>query len=173
MHAARRVGDRRSARPVGGRRSGWRKRLLRVPAAGAAAAVALILTGGSAAAAAPHWTLVSSPDANSTQDNDLGAVSCSGAKFCMAVGDYGDSTTGHFQSLAEKWNGHTWALVGTPDTSKDLYTLSGVSCRSATFCMAVGFYANGTGRYRTLTEKWNGTSWAKVSSPTPAPSTTF
>jgi hypothetical protein len=146
-------------------RSGWRKRL---PAAGAAAAVVLMLAGGgaTAAAAVPHWTLVSSPDASSTADNYLTAVSCTGARFCMAVGDYVDVATANFRALAEKWNGRTWALVNTPIISgKHPYELAGVSCPSARFCMAAGFYANGTGHYQTLIEKWNGKSWAKVTSP--------
>jgi hypothetical protein len=153
-------------------RSGARKRLLWRPAAGVAAAVVLMLAGGGGAAAAaapapaPQWTLVGSPDASSTADNYLTAVSCSGARFCMAVGDYVDSATANFATLAEKWNGRTWALVNTPAISaKHLYELAGVSCPSARFCMAAGFYANGTGHYQTLTEKWNGKSWAKVSSP--------
>jgi hypothetical protein len=152
----------------GGFPSGRRKRLLRLPAAGVAAAVVLMMTGGSATAAAatPNWTLVSSPDASSPVDNSLAAVSCSSARFCMAVGDYGDSTTGLFRSLAEKWNGSAWTLVSTPAIrGKHLYDLAGVSCPSARFCMAAGFYANRTGHYQTLIEKWNGKHWAKVSSP--------
>jgi hypothetical protein len=152
----------------GNLRSGTRKRLLWRPAAGVATAVVLMLAGGGAAVAAPapKWTLVSSPDASTTADNYLTAVSCSGGKFCMAVGEYVDVATANFRALAAKWNGRTWALVNTPTISaKHLYELTGVSCPSARFCMAAGVYANGTGHYQTLTEKWNGKSWAKVRSP--------
>ena len=152
---------------AGDLRPGWRKRLLGLPTAGVAAAVVLMLAGGAAAAApAPRWTVVSSPDASSTADNYLTAVSCSGARFCMAVGGYVDSATANFRALAEKWNGHSWALVSTPTISgKHMYELAGVSCPSARFCMAAGFYANGSGHYQTLIERWNGTNWAKVRSP--------
>ena len=41
--------------------------------------------------------------------------------------------------------------------------LTGVSCTSASFCMAVGDYVNSGGHLQTLTEAWNGKSWSLVS----------
>jgi hypothetical protein len=46
--------------------------------------------------------------------------------------------------------------------------LAGVSCGSATHCIAVGSYANSTGTELTLAEVWNGTDWSIQ--PTPSPS---
>lgn len=58
-----------------------------------------------------------------------------------------------------------WTLVSTPDSSTTADNeLSGVSCPNTSFCMAVGYYGNGTAD-QTLTLRWNGTKWAKVSSP--------
>jgi hypothetical protein len=43
--------------------------------------------------------------------------------------------------------------------------LFGVSCASATACVAVGNGTQGSGASGTLTESWNGTSWTVVPSP--------
>jgi hypothetical protein len=69
-----------------------------------AAAVALMLASGgaTAAAAVPHWMLVSSPDESTTADNYLTAVSCAGARFCMAAGIY-FSAAFSWQTLTEQW----------------------------------------------------------------------
>jgi hypothetical protein len=73
----------------------------------------------------------------------------------MAVGDYVDSATANFATLAEKWNGRTWALVNTPAISaKHLYELAGVSCPSTGYCMAAGIYFGAALFWQTLTEQW-------------------
>jgi len=41
-------------------------------------------------------------------------------------------------------------------------SLAGVSCRSRTFCIAVGASLSGT-----LTERWNGSSWSILPTPNP------
>ena len=61
-----------------------------------------------------------------------------------------------------------WRLVTSPNVdgiSQDNY-LDGVSCVGSAFCMAVG-YIDGASSDKTLIQKWNGTSWATVSSPDP------
>jgi hypothetical protein len=109
------------------------------------------------------WSRLSSPNPGDTQGNFLSAVSCASATFCMAVGY---QTTGQAdQNLSEKWNGIRWSLVSSPATSSTQSDgLDGVSCASATFCMAAGSYSTG-GKDRTLTENWDGTRWNLVSSP--------
>jgi hypothetical protein len=51
------------------------------------------------------------------------------------------------------------------------YQITGVSCVSATFCMAVGSSARRSSGVdisgKTLVERWNGTRWSTVASPTP------
>jgi hypothetical protein len=44
-------------------------------------------------------------------------------------------------------------------------SFSGVSCPSATFCLAVGSHLAPSGARRALAEKWNGTSWRVVAAP--------
>jgi len=112
------------------------------------------------------WSIVSSPNTSATQDNDLIGVSCTSASSCTAVGNF--YTGSYDQTLIERWNGTTWSIVSSPNTSatqdNDLF---GVSCISASSCTAVGsFY---TGSYdQTFIEQWNGTAWSIVSSPNPS-----
>lgn len=136
--------------------------------AGTAVLAGLVLFGGSAAAAAaptsaPHWTLMASTDTSTTANNQLQRVSCVSTKFCMAVGDYAGATSA--QALVLKWNGAKWTTVSSPDSSAaEDNELQGVSCVSASFCMAVGENVHGS-TPQILMLKWNGTKWAAESSP--------
>ena len=112
------------------------------------------------------WSIVTSPNATTTENNQLNGVSCVSASDCWAVGHY-TYTNGVAQTLIEQWNGTSWSIVTSPNTStvQGNYPLS-VSCVSASDCMAVGYYYTGSGGYyQTLTEGWNGTSWSIVTSP--------
>ena len=52
-------------------------------------------------------------------------------------------------------------LLAVPEANAE-----GLSCKSATLCLAVGSQAQGTATH-TLVESWNGRSWSKVPSPDP------
>ena len=109
------------------------------------------------------WSIVTSPNTSTTENNDLNSVSCTSTSFCMAAGDY--NTGSDDQTLIEEWNGTSWSIVTTPDTSTTQGNLlNGVSCTTSTFCMAAGLYVPGT-YDQTLIEEWNGTSWSIVTSP--------
>ena len=109
-------------------------------------------------ASATDWT-----DANAAAgsgSNQLNAVTCATASFCVAVGLQGASSGG--EPLIEQWNGSAWSVVpgvAEPPSAND--TLTGVSCAGPSFCMAVG--STGAGA---LAEIWNGTTWSAT---TPAP----
>ena len=110
------------------------------------------------------WSIVSSPNATTTQFNGLGGVACTSSSQCWAVGDYYDSNNHVDQTLIEHWDGSSWSIVSSPSTStSDGNVLSGVACSSASQCRAVGSYGNNTNGY-TLTEQWDGSSWSVVSS---------
>ncbi len=109
------------------------------------------------------WSLVTSPNTSSTQDNGLNTVSCTSTSFCFATGGYNNGTS--LQTLTERWNGSSWSLVSSPNTSSiEINFLNGVSCVSKGFCMAAGNYSNGSND-QTLIERWNGSTWSIVSSP--------
>jgi len=111
------------------------------------------------------WTIVSSPNTSSTQNNVLDAVGCASSSQCWAVGYY-DSGRGIMQTLIEQWDGTSWTIVSSANTlALESNFLHGITCASASECWAVGYSADPTGRvYQTLIEQWNGTSWAIVSS---------
>jgi hypothetical protein len=91
-------------------------------------------------------------------DAFLVAISCASSTDCTAVGGEASSRT-RSGPLAEQWNGHRWRVTQASDpagvTAGNLY---GVSCASATNCVAVGT-AQGRNRDVTLSERWNGRSW--------------
>jgi hypothetical protein len=73
----------------------------------------------------------------------LTSVSCTSVTACTAVGYYTGSGS-ITVTLAEAWNGSSWAVQSTPNPAiATAAVLHGVSCTSATTCTAVGEYDNG------------------------------
>jgi hypothetical protein len=105
------------------------------------------------------WVIQPTPHPQTTKGSPLvrlglSGVSCTSATACTAVGGYSD--LGNNLTLAEAWNGNTWAIEPTPNVSGA--TLSSVSCTSARACTAVGGLSDGTSFTRV--EVWNGETWA-------------
>jgi hypothetical protein len=94
-------------------------------------------------------------------------VSCTSSTSCTAVGNFTNSV-GTDVTLAEVWNGTSWAMASTPNSigAQGSY-LFGLSCISASACTAVGDYSNSAGGDVTLAEAWNGTLWAIAPTPNP------
>ena len=116
------------------------------------------------------WSIVPSPNTSSTQDNQLNAVSCSGASACVAVGTQSSSSTGQQQTLIESWNGSVWSIVPSPNTSPTQDNLlSGVSCTGPSACVATGGGGTTRSAQQTLIESWNGSVWSIVPSPNTSP----
>ena len=113
------------------------------------------------------WTIVSSPNTSTTQVHFLLGVACVSASDCWAVGYYFNGITSTYQTLIERWDGTSWAIVTSPNTLDGQRNfLVNVTCVSASNCWAVGYSYNGlTATNQTLIERWDGTSWAIVSSP--------
>jgi putative hemolysin len=113
------------------------------------------------------WTELPT-DAAVAPDPSLSSVSCSSAVFCVAVGR--TQATGGFSGFAqpvehaliETWNGTSWAVQPNPAAALAGSALNGVSCRSSTYCIAVGGHHEAV-----LAEVWNGTSWTLQSLPRP------
>ena len=116
-----------------------------------------------AASSTLTWAIAPSPNTSSTQNNDLSAVSCTSPTACVSVGAFNNGTND--QTLVETWNGTTWAITPSPNTSPTQNNnLNAVSCPSPKTCVAVGYSYDGT-RFRTLIETWDGTAWTITSSP--------
>jgi hypothetical protein len=111
----------------------------------------------------------------------LNSVSCASATFCVAVGrahahssiSEGYGPLGAYipavrarieaeRALVEVWNGTNWTVQPNPGAALPGSGLNGVTCRSSTFCIAVGFHLEAV-----LVEVWNGTSWRLQGTPRP------
>ncbi len=104
------------------------------------------------------------------------AISCPTTTFCVAAGNYLD-TSGRSEPLIETWSGGTWTATKAalpsnaasdagPNFPND-YTFS-VSCASATSCVAVGQYTTTAGVFLPLIDTLSGSSWSAVSPSLPS-----
>ena len=59
-----------------------------------------------------------------------------------------------------------WGVVSSPNVNPRANALNGVAASSSTDAWAVGWYAVGGNVDRSLTERWDGTSWTVVPTPT-------
>src|SRR5262249_15611125 len=98
----------------------------------------------------------SAPVPHGAQFSELNGVTCTAAASCVAVGDYVTSS-GANVTLAERWNGSTWAIQPTPNpsTAQSFSFLGDISCIAPAACEAVGLSDAGI-----FAERWNGTSWS-------------
>jgi hypothetical protein len=112
-----------------------------------------------------NWSIVPSPNTSTLLDNDLAEVSCTSTTSCIAVGTAMSPT--HFaQTLVEKFDGVNWSIMSSPNTSPTQpQFLNGLTCQSATLCVAVGAYEIVPGLTQTLVLTYNGTNWAITPSP--------
>ena len=113
------------------------------------------------------WALQAIPDPTGSTQSQLQAVACPSSTRCQAVGYYNNSSNG-VSTVAERWNGTTWALRTTPNPGTTQSDLQAVACPSTTDCEAVGYQDNSSGVFVTLAEDWNGTTWAVQTTPSPA-----
>jgi len=116
-----------------------------------------------------NWTFQPSISLGAAMHPVLSGVSCTSANACTAVGSMKhiycplacnrgmQIVTG---TMAMQWNGTGWSWVPTYPSQATPSSLSGVSCPSATACVAVGSSSSGT-----LAETWNGTAWTIQTTP--------
>src|SRR5439155_4825174 len=87
-------------------------------------AIGVFLTMFSFAANPPmgSWSIVASPDADTTRQNELNGVTCVSASDCWTVGNYYSSANA-YQTLIEHWDGNAWTLVPSPTSDSTQTTL--------------------------------------------------
>jgi hypothetical protein len=117
------------------------------------------------------WAVQAVPIPAGALSGGLSAVSCASAASCAAVGSY--TTKSAIRTLAEQWDGTTWAVRPTPTPSgadTQSLTLAGVWCVSPASCTAAGSYVATTAPNvsRALAEYWDGSAWALEPTATPA-----
>ena len=115
------------------------------------------------------WSKQTTPDPDGTgagASNQLVFVSCTSARSCWAVGDYGSISggTGTILNEALRWNGKKWSLVATPNpagtANEDQDELFGVRCTSGSNCWAVGEQEESGGSDLNQALRWKGTKWS-------------
>ena len=129
------------------------------------------------AAAAPavagtsKWQQVPTPNIGSS-DNVLAAIAGSSPSDIWAVGSVLPTSNATIaRPLAVHYNGTAWADVPTPPVGPEASSFYGVAALPDGTAWAVGIHTRNSGHTAvTLTEHWNGQSWAVVSSPHPGPS---
>lgn len=134
-------------------------------------------TGGEATLAerwnGTSWSIQRTSNPAGATSSSLLGVSCASLRSCTAVGSF-TNRTGDEATLAERWNGSSWAMQRTPNPAGTTRSrLEGVSCASTRSCTAVGFwyYVGLPSSEVVLAERWNGTSWSVQRTPTPAGAT--
>lgn len=102
-----------------------------------------------------EWSLQTPPAAF----GGLRSVTCSSSTACAAV-----STTA---LLVVLWDGRTWTQRELPRPSERANHLLGISCTSATSCIAVGEWEAGGGTTTALSELLEGSTWTVQTPATP------
>ncbi|MDQ5824496.1 MAG: S-layer homology domain-containing protein [Chloroflexota bacterium] len=121
----------------------------------------------SAPPCSPNWTLVSSEN-RVTRSSQLLGISGASPNDIWAVGFYEDGPTSSNRTLIEHWNGTEWVRVPSYNEGTDDNILRGVVAVSANDAWAVGsYYDTAASKWRSLIVRWNGTSWYRVSAPSP------
>lgn len=148
------------------------------------AAGTLMTNGNQSGALLEHWNgskwALSTFAPSGQAYQEFNAVTCDGPSDCWAVGTAGPNPQNSDflpifpgavgdQGLVEHWNGEAWSLTTNPvAASPEGRYLAGVTCVTKTNCWISGTTTNSSGRSAgSLTERWNGSSWVVVSSPTP------
>jgi hypothetical protein len=108
------------------------------------------------------WTTAATPNPAKSSAG-LNAVSCYTKAFCLAVGDEGPTSDATSEAFSEEMGPKGWAIVPAPRLG-DQASFTGVSCRAADWCVAVGWVGSNS---HPVAELWNGTSWKDLDAPAP------
>ena len=122
-----------------------------------------------------QWTIVPSPNPlpkDFLNQNVLESVTAVSSQDVTAAGFILDATLQHELTLIEHWNGKKWSIVPSPNGSTASgveNVLTGVSAFSSNDLYAVGFVndAATSGQPETLVERFDGSKWSIIPSPTP------
>ena len=112
-----------------------------------------------------QWTVQAVPNPGPNV-NQLNAVACATASWCVAVGYYDTETTPPTLPLVEVWDGSSW-MTETVPAPPGGGILDGVACQSQSACEAVGQSFPSSGALA-LAYGWDGSAWSLQAAPNPA-----
>jgi len=107
------------------------------------------------------WKRLAVPRPRGARKSELGGLACFSAADCMAVGNY-TSASGHFLPFAVRWHDGRWRVLTVPAVPRQhLTTFQGISCPTASQCVAVGNTEDNTrGRFfHAFAEVWSAGKW--------------
>jgi len=130
-----------------------------------------------------RWARVASPNAfgqSGQRVTNLASVTATSARFALAVGAFSsDPASSALESLSLRWRGSAWEQVASPNPGgvtgvADFTSLASVSAVSAENAWAVGDDTDASsGALDSVVLHWNGSKWARVSSPNPSTTATY
>ncbi len=106
------------------------------------------------------WTDTEVAGALNQANASVNSVSCTSASFCVAGGYFQDSSGR--QAFVSTYNGTSWTDAQIAGALNKLYGYAGVdsvSCTSASFCVAGGYYVGNSGATQAFVSTYNGTVW--------------
>ena len=109
------------------------------------------------------WSVVPSPNPGAQRDI-LTSVAAISDNDVWATGEQMD-TAGTWHTLAEHWDGTSWAVVPSADPGAGGNEFFGVHAVSSTSVYAVGAESGSSFPDKALIEHWNGSKWSVLSSP--------
>jgi len=120
------------------------------------------------------WKVTSSPSPGAGGAS-LTDVSCRSPASCVAVGYEQPSATSQLgHTLLESFNGSTWSVTVSPNPGAGGDFLAGVSCISASTCVAVGHDGKvAGGPTKSLVEMLQAGSWKAASTASPGTGNNF
>jgi hypothetical protein len=104
------------------------------------------------------WQIEKPPTPLGALGGELGAISCTPADACTAVGAFNLSSNSS-RVLVERETGGTWSLQ-TASSPTDSNSLDDLSCPSDAACVAVG-----NANAKPAAEAWNGSAWSLEQTP--------
>jgi hypothetical protein len=113
------------------------------------------------------WTVVRTPNTGPNFNSFYGGAASQG--WAWAVGEHLNSQY-QDRALVEVWNGKKWSIADVPQPGDVRDMLFAASALSRSDVWVVGDQENGNGRFETLAERWNGSTWTVVPTPDPGSS---
>jgi len=110
------------------------------------------------------WTVVPTPNTGVNFNSFYGAAASQGQAW--AVGEYLNSNY-QDRALLEHWDGSQWSIANNPQPGSQRDMLFGASALSPSDVWVVGDQEGANGKFETLAEHWDGSSWTVVSTPDP------
>ena len=110
------------------------------------------------------WSVTPTPNAGPNFNTLFGVAG--DAHRAWAVGTAMDSNYRN-QALVQTWNGSSWSLTPVPQPGSQRNQLWSVSAVSPGDVWAVGDQQGSDGRFETLVEHYNGSTWSVIPAPNP------